>query len=311
VGVPLTGYIANTDYDWYAFLRQRQPLDEVNFWKPSGSAFRAAAGMPFIFKLKKPHYAVAGFGHFARYSRYPMSLVWNFFREKNGAADFATMRRLIERYQQGTASPGRFDYEIGCIMVTEPVFFDEGDWIPQPSDWPRHVPPGMRYDLTQGEGRRVWEQCLALARKSDPTRVSSGAVHPGGYGADRTERQRLGQGIFRIAVADAYGRACAVTTEHTLPALEAAHIQRFSEGGPHLVSNGILLRADIHRLFDLGYVTITKDYTFRVSKRIEEVYKNGRSYYPLDGKPIGRPQDEWDRPDRDLLGRHGETVFLG
>jgi putative restriction endonuclease len=70
-------------------------------------------------------------------------------------------------------------------------------------------------------------------------------------------RPRLGQGTFRIATIQAYERACAVTGEHSLPALEAAHIRPFAEGGTHDVSNGLLLRADLHRLFDRGYVTVT------------------------------------------------------
>ncbi len=82
-------------------------------------------------------------------------------------------------------------------------------------------------------------------------------------------------------------------------------------GGEHRVSNGILLRADIHRLLDHGYVTITPDYVFRVSRKIEEVFKNGRSYQPFRDKPIRRPDHPGERPDRKLLEEHNDTVFLG
>jgi putative restriction endonuclease len=61
---------------------------------------------------------------------------------------------------------------------------------------------------------------------------------------------------FRLAVTKAYGSACAVTQEHSLPALEAAHIQPYGKGGEHQVQNGLLLRSDVHRLFDKGYVTL-------------------------------------------------------
>ena len=53
------------------------------------------------------------------------------------------------------------------------------------------------------------------------------------YGAPQLVSPRLGQGIFRGAVMDAYGRACAVTQEHSLPALEASHIQPYAKDGPH------------------------------------------------------------------------------
>ncbi len=56
------GFVANTDFDWFTFLAARQPLEEVNFWQPSGGdAFRALdPGEPFFFRLKEPHYAIAG-----------------------------------------------------------------------------------------------------------------------------------------------------------------------------------------------------------------------------------------------------------
>src|SRR6058998_2366472 len=82
---------------------------------------------------------------------------------------------------------------------------------------------------------------------------------------------------------EAYNRACAVTQEHSLPALEAAHIRPFAKEGPHEVRNGLLLRADLHRLFEQGYLTVTPEYTLDVSDRLQHDYHNGKSYYPLRG----------------------------
>jgi hypothetical protein len=56
-----------------------------------------------------------------------------------------------------------------------------------------------------------------------------------------------GLGSFRFAVEQAY-QQCAVTKEHSIPALEAAHIKPYSLGGFHEVNNGLFLRADIHKL---------------------------------------------------------------
>lgn len=55
----MKGFVANTDFDWFTFLAARQPLEEVNFWQPSGGdAFRALApGEPFFFRLKSPRAA--------------------------------------------------------------------------------------------------------------------------------------------------------------------------------------------------------------------------------------------------------------
>jgi len=123
-------------------------------------------------------------------------------------------------------------------------------------------------------------------------------------------RRRLGQGAFRVLVTDTYERQCAVTREHTLPVLEAAHIRPVTQAGEHLVTNGLLLRSDVHRLFDLGYVSITPDMKFRVSRRLDEDWRNGKIYYELDGKPINLPKDPSCRPDTRLLEWHADTVLL-
>src|SRR3954468_22129910 len=92
-----------------------------------------------------------------------------------------------------------------------------------------------------------------------------GFAEQGRRGAPQTIMPRLGQGSFRIAVLDGFGRRCAVTGERTLPILDAAHIKPWSVGGENRPGNGVLLRTDIHRLFDLGYVTISRDHRFEVN----------------------------------------------
>lgn len=106
-------------------------------------------------------------------------------------------------------------------------------------------------------------------------------------------------------------RACAVAGEHSLPALETAHIRPCAEGGEHRVSNGLLLSSDIHRLFDQCYVTVTPERRFEVSRRLNEDFDNGRSYYPLNGQLIIPPHDRQDWPDRRALEWHNCERFLG
>jgi putative restriction endonuclease len=122
---------------------------------------------------------------------------------------------------------------------------------------------------------------------------------------------RLGQATFRVAVLEAYGRACSVTQEHSLPALESAHIRSFAQNGPHEVCNGLLLRADLHRLFDRGYVTVTEDLRFKVGSRLRDDFKNGRSYYPLDRAQLQVPAAAALRPQRGFLQWHNQHVFRG
>jgi putative restriction endonuclease len=305
------GYVATTDFDWFHFLRARQPLDEVNFWQPSAHGFNAPPGTPFFFKLKAPYNAIGGFGIFARYEPAEPRLAWDAFGEKNGAASFEQMWQRISQYAKGGQG-----HRVGCIMVSQPLFFDDADWVAQPNNWQRQVVSGAGYDLTAGEGLRIWQECQARAMRIalDP-KVEDGLGQPlaaepsQAYGRPQLVLPRLGQGTFRVSVTSAYGGACAVTGEHSLPVLEAAHIQPYSVAGSHAVPNGLLLRADIHRLFDAGYVTVTPDYRFEVSGRLAQEWENGKVYYALQGRPIEVPKRPADRPGADLLQWHNENVF--
>jgi putative restriction endonuclease len=112
-------------------------------------------------------------------------------------------------------------------------------------------------------------------------------------------------------VTDAYERRCVVTNERTLPVLEAAHIRPYAQSGPHEVSNGLLLRSDLHTLFDRGYLTVSPEKRLRVSGRIHEEFENGRDYYALDGQDIRLPIAPHLAPSRELLEWHADTIFRG
>jgi putative restriction endonuclease len=159
---------------------------------------------------------------------------------------------------------------------------------------------------------RIWNECLdrAAARKAAAPWVGE-AVDARRSGKPIVVMPRLGQSSFRLAVLEAYGNQCAVATEHSLPVIDAAHIQPWADGREHRVSNGLPLRRDLHRLFDLGYVTVRSDLTFAVSTRLREDYANGRAYYELDGRQIRLPDDERQLPDPDRLAWHEEYVFQG
>jgi putative restriction endonuclease len=159
------------------------------------------------------------------------------------------MRRRIERYRRIPPDP-REDYTIGCIILEEPFFLEPGRWIPAPASFARNTVVGKTYDLREEEGSHLWDEVL-LRRKSGGRQVAEMIVGPM-FGESLPARRRLGQGGFRILVADTYQRHCAVTGERTLPVLEAAHIRPVTAGGLHEVGNGLLLRSDIHTLFDRG-----------------------------------------------------------
>lgn len=303
-------WIGITDHEWYRFLASQPDLTEVNFWQPSAGRRPAAldTGTLFLFKLHAPRGGqIVGGGFFAHYSALPVRLAWETFGIENGAPTFDEMERRVGRYQH--RSVDIHADQVGCVVLVEPFFLDESEWVDPPSDWSPHIQQGKWHDSDVGEGARIWNQVqLALARRVP---VGEHAIAEHRYGQPMLARPRLGQGAFRLEVLDAYGRRCAVTGERTLPVLDAAHIKPYSMTGEHRVENGLLMRKDLHALFDAGYVTVTPSLEFRVSRRIREEFENGRDYYALEGASVRLPAPPAPPPSADYLQWHGDTVFRG
>ncbi len=307
----MKAYVGITDKEWFSFLASQPGISEVNFWKPSGSQRFAALGPGelFLFKLHSPDDFIVGGGLFAHFSLLPVSLAWEAFEERNGATSLVEMRARIEKYRR--VPPSGSDYTIGCIILDSPFFLPPEHWIAVPKDWARSIQVGKTYDLSHGEGLRLYNTVLEQLPLQAAETVAEVAEKKERYGKPVMVLPRLGQGSFRVIVTDAYERRCAVTGERTLPVLDAAHIRPYKDGGPHDPRNGLLLRTDLHRLFDKGYVTVTPALNVEVSRRIKEEFENGRDYYAFHGRPLRAPASAAFRPDPTQLAFHNENVFQG
>jgi putative restriction endonuclease len=307
-------YLGVTDNNWYNFLSQ-QNREDVNFWQPGGnSPFKVLApGAPFLFKLKSPTNAIAGIGFFSSHTFLPISLAWDTFGERNGCKSYHELQRMILQYRQDKAIANP---TIGCIVLTNPIFFMKEDWITTPEDWSKSIVQGKSYSTDTTIGNELWMKVdrllqkylyhVADEEKSQLILEESQAM----YGDPVLTKVRLGQGAFRVLVTGAYNRKCAISGEKTLPVLEAAHIKPFVESGPHFNSNALLLRSDIHKLFDAGYLTITPEFRVEVSKRIKEEFENGKEYYKFHGDRLfNLPNRLIDKPGSRYVEWHNENIY--
>lgn len=310
-------YLGVTDNKWYNYLRGINPED-VNFWQPGGSVnFKAIPqGAPFLFKLKHPLNAIGGVGFFSSHTFLPITVAWDTFKERNGCSTFDEFSRMILNYR---TDKHNINPTIGCIVLTNPIFFKPEDWIETPMDWSRSIVQGKSYSTEDVIGNIVWEKTEALLQKYllNPADghgnqfVVSEPPSPA-YGNSILTKVRIGQGAFRVLVTDAYSRRCSITGEKTLPVLEAAHIQSYAAAGPHSISNGILLRSDMHKLFDSGYLTITSDLKIEISTRIKEEFQNGKEYYQYHGKDLLHlPSQEIHKPHKNFIDWHNTVKYRG
>ncbi|MCE5193087.1 HNH endonuclease [bacterium] len=297
----LSAYLGITDNSWFDHLRRNQITDEVNFWVPSAPARRhVEPGSLWLFKLHSPLDFIVGAGVFMHYSVLPLQLAWDVFGIRNGVPTLDAFRKAIMWHKQpGTDS---WNTDVGCAVLDQVVYLPRELWVPC---YTGSVVSGKH--MASVDDQAVVRQVLRnLELTPSPRPFYNDSYTP----QHALCEVRQGQGTFRVQVTDAYHRQCAASREHSLPVLEAAHIIEWSETHANDVTNGILLRADIHKLFDAGYVTIDPDgYRFVVSKRLKEDYDNGKEYYQLHGTRILLPEKVNAWPDRDALIQHGSHVF--
>jgi len=112
--------------------------------------------------------------------------------------------------------------------------------------------------------------------------------------------RRRGQAEFRKALLAAYGGACSITGCTVTAILEAAHVHPYRGEQTNTVSNGLLLRADVHTLFDLGLLAVdSATMKVRVSPKLA-----GTDYAALEGRQLAEPAVLSQRPSVGALDWH-------
>ena len=319
-------YIGNTDNKWFDFLRTRQPWAEVNFWKPTPATFKAIdEGGLFAFRLKSPRAFIGGYGILASAINVPIQFAWDGLGIGNGCATVDELVSSIKKYRGGIDITAQSLF--GCRVLIEPVFFDEADWFPVPDDWSDNIVSGKTYSTNSNAGELLYQRILERTdKKALFQRDKQGLFGFGDdgqkplspllptkdkYGRDQFFKPRLGQQSFRIKVASAYQFTCGISDTKVLPALDAAHVRPYADGGIHALDNGIMLRKDIHSVFDAGYATFDEDFRFVVSDRVRTDFNNGNEYRKLHGSRLKLPSQEWARPAKVNIEWHRNERFKG
>lgn len=133
--------------------------------------------------------------------------------------------------------------------------------------------------------------------------------------SDRDTRERIlrevvcrsGQGAFREGLLEAYTSRCAITGCNVQRVLDAAHIQPYK--GPHtdIMSNGLLIRTDLHTLLDVGLLAVDPDRrTIILAAELE-----GSEYEVFFDQRIAEPVNLIDRPSDEALQAHFDWCDIG
>lgn len=194
--------------------------------------------------------------------------------------------------------------ELREFILTTATFAGEGRPFPNetPGGGSRKV---VGKHSTDGTHNLIAEALEAAEQQADPAlHAPIDTEHDARVRELRGVVMRRGQKGFRDTLLKAYDGKCAITGCAAISVLEAAHIVPYRGERTHRPDNGLLLRSDIHTLFDLGLLWVDPT-TMRV-EMAEQLLAT--EYMGLRGRTLRLPQDQGSRPHRDHLQHHADTA---
>jgi putative restriction endonuclease len=254
----LTIVYASTTRTWFDALAHLRP-ERVAFWQPTPARpSRIELGELWYFKeLGSPQ--ILGFGEYVGWER---STVASLFGKYGLATGYATGAELLAAFR--AFNPDfELNTEIGNVILENftpldpPValssvglddlsvrfaYIDDDDPIARYVGGLRQGAPATSFELRDPEAAK---------------RIAS------------KRKVRVGQNTFRRLLLQTYGKVCAFTGPQLEETLQAAHIQPYVDAESNHVRNGLLLRADMHVLFDLGLLTLGPDLRIQVSSKLK------------------------------------------
>lgn len=179
------------------------------------------------------------------------------------------------------------------------AFFQQTNVVEPPRDFARNIVQGKGYDLAVERNAAYFRTLLGGLLGSVIEVDLKEPWHLAGpvYGDPRLAPHRLGQLAFQAVILDKYQRRCAVTGERIRPVLQAAHIRPLATGGEHRIDNGLLLRSDVHTLYDRGYLAVDTKCRLMVSPRLRDEFDNGEEFYARAGELIAVPFERTNHPN--------------
>lgn len=197
---------------------------------------------------------------------------------------------------QTKPKPGAEYKILGLAYVTG---WDEGYFYLESYDETHEFQPGPKAEIEQFT--RTCEQVEEKTGSYDPSVIPDSRKKVIG-----TIVQRRGQAKFREQLIKSYKGQCAITGCDVTSALEAAHITPYKGSDSNTIHNGLLLRADVHTLWDLGLIAVDPD-SYRVLLADELI---GSCYDEYQNQLITQPEKDSELPFQKALRNHLEWTYI-
>ncbi|MBV8886261.1 MAG: HNH endonuclease [Chroococcidiopsidaceae cyanobacterium CP_BM_RX_35] len=304
-GIWKCGHISNIQVGEQAFFKRVGSAESPGFF---ARGYIVAAEKAEQLKLKSKHYKALSATYNNQYadddSDLRITYEWHSVVDYNRSLE-------IDYLRQQTSELFSVNFHVnfsGLSFCQEPIKYLEYYWEEHLSKLSEQ---GYGVQLAtvhrQGQYRNAALEELAIAQKHvEDEYLIPKSVEDARKRTSEFIVQRQGQPLFRQALLQAYNRKCAITGEDVELALEATHIMPYLGTQTDCVSNGLLLRADLHALFDLYLMTIDPG-TMRVL--IAPTIKK-TSYGKFDFKPLSLPWKSSEKPSQEALQLRCEELCV-
>ncbi|WP_420386022.1 HNH endonuclease [Roseivirga sp.] len=286
--------ISPTDLDWFNYLKSNNHTYKVNFWTPTPwNISKLSKGDHLYFMLKAPIRKIGGFGIFEDYKTLSFDDAWNQFGLSNGCGSKDELQEKLYLYKNNRSNnlKNNSSTQLGCIILKTPIFLDNEHFLDLQNfdiSFSRHIVKIKYYldhdplinHIISNQSSKDFHLVDLNQKKSKQTMV----------------KERKGQSLFRFTISEAYKHRCCITGEKIPELLEAAHIQPYINTNSNHVKNGLLLRTDLHKLYDSGLLFIDESYTVHISQYVRSHY-----YNQFHQTRIELPNNENDHPSKNAL----------
>ena len=273
----------------------------------SNALVKPQSGEPVFFEIERDgKKLICGGGFYQRTREITPLQCWQMLGVNNGAEDkeeFIQMvtargwsqgRKLLSHQISGTfVFSSRQCYELMPELGIKPLDLGELTYV----------------DTNTPEGRFLW-RFIMHERSFQLQEGTSDGLWQGIYHLAEEKQSRDYYAMFAAKMLKAYDFKCTVTGEPTVDALEVAHIRTFYDERFFKPDNGLVLRADLAKLFDKGYITVEyrgENAFLKVSKTLK--LSGGDEYLHYDGVKLNLPKAQSERPSREYLSWHRQNRF--
>ena len=273
---------AITNRDWFDYQKSHGFIDRINFWTPTRWRYKdLRPGVKMVFKLKGSGDFAGGYGIIQEYKYQSLEETWNEFGRRNGFDNKTSFLEGLCKTKSGIS------LKCGCIVLSDVVFWDKEVKL---SDYnlefkTRGTQTGKTYTCSfPFSNLDIQTETFSLVQSSEKKKRTQSVT------------DRDGQGEFHAKISRTYHHKCCISGEEAPELLQAAHIQDYINKESNHVQNGLLLRIDLHKLFDNGLLYIDDHYVVHISPLVKS-----EDYRKYDGKILTLPKQKSDWPSLNAL----------